>query len=68
MKVLQQRDSSFVLALKSAAGFAFAATAIVGMLLALAGSDPEKVQWLLYSSAVAGAVAGAVFGSSGSRE
>ncbi len=68
MKALAQRDTSFVVALKSAAGFAIAATAIVGMLVGLAGSDPGNVQWLLHVSAIAGAAAGVFFGGSNSRK
>lgn len=65
MKALVQHEAGFIVVLKSAAGFAIAAMAIVGMLLGVAGVSPADAQWLLYVAALVGAIGGTALGVSG---
>ena len=68
MKVLAHRDAPFVLNLKSAAGFAFAAITLVGTLLALLGASPDKGQWLAGLAGLGGAILGWLIGGNGSKK
>ena len=58
MKDAVQSGVPFNAALKSAAGFSLAAVAIVGLLFAIAGSEPAE--GLQYLSAIAGAAVGVI--------
>jgi hypothetical protein len=66
MKIAASRDTAFITTLKSAAGFAIAATALVGVLAELTGANPERIDWLFYATTLVGAIVGAVFGGAGS--
>jgi hypothetical protein len=68
MKALVHREFQFLPTLKSAAGFAVATAALVGMLVGLLESDPANARWLVNIAALVGAIAGAIFGGTGAKE
>ena len=66
MRALLHGDIPFDHILKSAAGFAFAAMALVGLVAAISGTVPADS--LQYASALAGAIAGVLIAAARSRD